>query len=85
MVLIKVDLPRPVCPAHRKLVYIRDLGGVCRTNTDDVELETSLEELLLDLLGDAVETNMASREDSVSLIHCRSHIGTENTVAKQNE
>jgi hypothetical protein len=33
---------------------------VCRlTDTDDVELETTLQELALDLGGDAVETDMA--------------------------
>ena len=33
---------------------------VCRlTDTDDVELETTLQELALDLRGDAVETDMA--------------------------
>lgn len=35
------------------------MGGNQLTNTDDVELETTLEELALDLAGDAVETNVA--------------------------
>ncbi len=43
------------------------------TDTDDIELETSLQQLLLDLLGDAIKTNMASREDRVPLGHCHRH------------
>jgi hypothetical protein len=35
------------------------------TNTDDVELETTLQELLLNLRSDAVETDMALGVDSV--------------------
>lgn len=34
------------------------------TNADHVELETSLQELALDLGGDAVETDMAVGENS---------------------
>jgi hypothetical protein len=34
------------------------------TNADDVELETTLQELALNLRGDAVETDMALGEDS---------------------
>lgn len=33
------------------------------TNANDVELETTLQELALDLRGDAVETDMALGED----------------------
>lgn len=39
------------------VVYLR------RTDTDDVELETTLEKLLLDLSRDAVETDVALGED----------------------
>lgn len=35
------------------------------TNADDVELETTLQELALDLGGDAVETDMALGVDGV--------------------
>lgn len=35
------------------------------TNADDVELETTLQELLLNLRSDAVETDMALGVDSV--------------------
>lgn len=34
-----------------------------RTNTDDIELETALQELLLNLRGNAVETDVALRCD----------------------
>ena len=45
------------------------------TDADDIELEASLQQLLLDLLRDAVETNVASGEDSVPLGHRRGHGG----------
>lgn len=35
------------------------------TNADNVELETSLQQLLLDLGGDAVETDVAPGEDRI--------------------
>ena len=38
--------------------------GVDLTNADDVELETTLQELALNLRGDAVETDMALGEDA---------------------
>lgn len=70
MVLIKVDLPSPVWPVRssrlanvcRDAVQGDPRGGrsVCKlTNADDVELETTLQELALDLRRDAVETNVA--------------------------
>lgn len=34
------------------------------TNTHDVELESTLQQLALDLRGDAVEADVAAREDS---------------------
>jgi len=37
-------------------------------NADDVELETALQQLSLNLRCDAVETNVASREDGVGLL-----------------
>lgn len=45
--------------------YIERRYGIQHTNADDVELKATLEQLLLDLRGDAVETNMASGEDCV--------------------
>lgn len=47
-----------------------------RTDANDIELETSFQEFLLDLLGDTIETNVASWEDGVPLRHCHSHDGT---------
>jgi hypothetical protein len=44
------------------------------TDTDDVELEPALHELLLDLVGDAVETNIAFRVDRL-LVEGRRHCG----------
>ena len=46
-----------------------------RTNADDIELEASLQQLLLDLLGDAVEADVASGEYGIPLIHCHGHLG----------
>jgi hypothetical protein len=43
------------------------------TNTDDVELKPSLEQLLLDLLSDAIKPNVAPWEDCIALWHCHSH------------
>lgn len=44
------------------------LAQTSLTNTDDIELEAALEELLLDLLGDAVETDVAFGEDGGCLL-----------------
>ena len=35
------------------------------TNADDIELKATLEQLSLDLVSDAVKTDMASREDGL--------------------
>jgi hypothetical protein len=58
----------------------RITSGIEHTDADNVELESSLQQLLLDLLRDAVETNMASREDSVSFRHRRGHDGLESVA-----
>lgn len=44
------------------------------TNADDVELEPSLQQLLFDLVGDAIKSNVALREDRLLRLraHCRS-------------
>ena len=67
IVLIRVDLPRPVCPGaqrqekHTLKCRRASLGqNIVLTNTDDIELETALQELALNLRCDAVKTNMAS-------------------------
>jgi hypothetical protein len=44
------------------------------TDTDDVELEPALHELLLDLVGDAVETNIAFGVDRL-LVEGGRHYG----------
>jgi len=48
------------------------LQSFLRTDTDDVELESALQQLLLNLLGDAVESDVALREDGVGQ-RVRSH------------
>lgn len=74
MVLIKVDLPNPVCPAQRQRgVWMSLLAQL--TDTDHVELETPLEQFLLNLLGDRVKTDVASWEHRVPLRHGGRHVG----------
>lgn len=43
----------------------RMMGHCVRTNTHHIELEATLEQLLLDLRCDTVETDMAAREDRI--------------------
>ena len=51
---------------HRGPAVMRvGIKGSPHTNADDVELETALQELALNLGGDAVETDMAVGEDGV--------------------
>jgi hypothetical protein len=49
------------------------------TNANNIELEATLQELLLDLGGDAVETNVALGEDALSSLRLRrtdvGHVG----------
>jgi hypothetical protein len=48
------------------------------TNADDVELEPPLDELLLNLLGDAIEANVALGVDRLLRCSiCGSHCGLE--------
>ena len=42
-----------------------ELGGLTRTDADNIELEAALKELALDLGGDAVKTDVAVGEDGV--------------------
>ena len=45
-----------------------------RTDNDDIELEAALQELMLYLLGDGVETNVRRR---TNLFNCRGHDGNK--------
>ena len=45
------------------------------TDANDIELKASFKKFLLNLHGDAVETDMASRKDGISLRHSGSHDG----------
>lgn len=70
---MSVDLPRPVCPIMFISSEATYKDGAEPTNADDVELEAPLYALLLDLLGDAVESDIAVREDGLCLVrgsHC---------------
>jgi hypothetical protein len=60
MVLIKVDFPRPVCPV---VVHVSNDGRIQwvvseLTNADDIELKATLQQLLFNLGGDAVEADV---------------------------
>ena len=64
MVLISVDFPKPVWPdpfvttGSAMLDVLREEAANRRTNNDHVELETTLQEFMLDLSSDTVETNV---------------------------
>lgn len=45
-------------PSHYFIEPSPQTNGVERTDNHDIELETALEELVLNLLGDGVETNV---------------------------
>jgi hypothetical protein len=70
---MSVDFPRPVWPERRSISCTKARGSSKLTNADDVELEAPLDALLLNLLGDAVEADIAVREDGLCLVgggHC---------------
>ncbi len=54
------------------------LANLARTDTDDIELKPSFQQLALDLLRDTVEANVAARKDSIG--HCRSHPGRRRSI-----
>ncbi len=63
MVLIRVDFPRPVWPIYQfSIKHIwpdeREL-----TNTHNIELEATFQQLPFDLGSNAIETDMAPGED----------------------
>ena len=43
---------------HASLAPLRAQQSAARTDDDDIELETALQELVLNLLGDSVKTNV---------------------------
>jgi hypothetical protein len=71
-----------ICPvqfdlSHRISVSAHGLCVSVHTDTDDIELEASLQQLLLDLLSNAVETDMAPGKDRIALVHRHGHGGTQ--------
>lgn len=56
-----------------------------RTNTDDIELKAALQQLLLNLGGDAVEADVALGEDALRRLrvgcgrHCEGNVLEEKT------
>ena len=75
MVLIKVDFPRPVCPANTIRIPRQSNQATAHTDTDHVELESTFEQFLLYLRSNAVESYMTSGKHCVSLRHGCSHGG----------
>jgi hypothetical protein len=65
IVLIMVLFPSPVWPVHRRLSkpHSPQLRVTPLTDKDDIELETTLEELVLDLAGDGLEADIGVRFD----------------------
>lgn len=47
------------------------MRSLSHTNTDNIELKTTLQKLPLNLRGDTVETDVTTRKDSSSLGHHR--------------
>src|SRR5271155_1013491 len=68
MVLINVDFPRPVCPTYKSAVShcFSEEGGKF-TDTDNVELKASFQQLPLDLACDGIETDIAPQRSDFSL------------------
>lgn len=72
MVLMSVDLPKPVWPVnpvsfqsgHGLISPKTPQQRASLTNANNVELESTLQQLALNLRRDAVETDMAARSDS---------------------
>lgn len=61
MVLMSVDFPRPVCPAFQTVTdRPARFRTRRRTNDNDIELEPAFQELVLDLRGNGVETDVGS-------------------------
>src|SRR5882762_3461178 len=75
IVFINVDFPRPVCPMTQHSIQYLTMQIVKnevskRTNNNDIELETALQELVFYLLCDRIKTNVGRRTD---LFNCRGH------------
>lgn len=63
MVLMSVDLPKPVWPVNPVSFPFGFRQRAPLTNANNVELKSALQQLALNLRRDAVETNMAARGD----------------------
>lgn len=76
MVLIKVDFPSPVWPiqttSQSNITLISLVKRESRTNTDDIELKSSFQQLPFNLRSDTVETDMTSRKDCRLLLSRKS-------------
>ena len=58
-------------------LHTPDFTKLLHTDADDIELKAALQELLLNLRSDAVEADVTSGEDCVSLRHCHGHTGAK--------
>lgn len=67
--------PKTSLACTRQSVQAQRRRIVEHTNADDIELETSLQKLLLDLRRDAIETDVASWENGIPLVHGHGHFG----------
>jgi hypothetical protein len=91
MVLISVDFPRPVWPIIPTNIPISIFPSPfvkqTRTHTDDddIELETALEELVLNLAGNAVKTDIGVRANLFSSGHCKGYENERRKVDRELE
>lgn len=75
MVLIRVDFPRPVWPIYRFSIKHIWPDGRELTNTHNIELEATFQQLPFNLRSNAIETDMAPGEDLRRGGACSGHGG----------
>lgn len=75
MVLIRVDFPRPVWPVHQFSIKHIWLDKRELTNTHNIELKATFQQLPFDLGSNAIETDMAPWEDRRRGGACSGHVG----------
>lgn len=75
LAFLVITVSQSVCqPSSSK--YLDAMRSTALTDTHDIKLKSTLQEFLLDLGGDAVETDMAAREDGARRscnVGCRGH------------
>lgn len=83
MVLIRVDFPRPVWPIYRFSIKHIWPDGRELTNTHNIELEATFQQLPFNLRSNAIETDMAPGEDRRRGGACSGHGGGVRGIRRQ--